>query len=50
MDLFLMPMLAGETVVHERGAIGTESTLAVFAEAQRGLIRMVVTDHNRYKR
>jgi len=40
-----MPVLAGQRIADRRGAICTQSTLAVFAQADRRLIRVIKTNH-----
>ena len=43
-DLSLMPIFAGKRVIHERGAIGTESTLTVFTQANGWPVGMIITN------
>ncbi len=46
-DLFLMPILAGKRIIYERGAIGTQPALAVFAESDGGCVWVIVTVHGK---
>jgi hypothetical protein len=48
MNLCLMPILAGQHIVHKRSAISAQSPLAVFAESSCGVVGVVVTDQGEF--
>jgi hypothetical protein len=48
-NFIFVAVLAGKHIVHDGGALGTKSALAVFAKSNGGLVRVGVAVHKLLK-